>query len=36
MIEWFIAFINRNKDNYTLDWFRGQIIIFESIDEMRK
>jgi len=36
IIQWFTTFINRNKDNFTLDWLRGQKLTFESIYEMRK
>ena len=36
IIQWFSTFINRNKDNFTLDWLRGQKLTFESIYEMRK
>ncbi len=36
IIQWFSLFININKDNFTLDWFRGQKLTFESIYEMRK
>ncbi len=32
IIQWFTTFIN----NFTLDWFRGQKLTFESIHEMRK
>ena len=36
IIQWFSIFINRKKDNFTLDWLRGQKLTFESIYEMRK
>lgn len=36
IVQWFTTFINRNKDNFTLDWLRGQKLTFESIYEMRK
>jgi len=36
IIQWFTTFINRNEDNFTLDWLRGQKLTFESIYEMRK
>jgi len=36
IIQWFTTFINRNKDNFTLDWLRGQKLTFEGIFEMRK
>jgi len=36
IIQWFSLFINRNKDNFTLDWLRGQKLTFESSYEMRK
>ena len=36
IIEWFTTFIDRNKDNFTLDWLRGQKLTFEIIYEMRK
>jgi len=36
IIQWFTTFINRYKDNFTLDWLRGKKLTFESICEMRK
>ena len=36
IIQWFTTFINSNKENFTLEWLRGQKLTFESICEMRK
>jgi len=36
IIQWLTTFINRNKDNFTLDWLREQKLIYEPIYEMRK
>jgi len=36
IVDWFTNFVNENKDNFTLDWLRGQKLTFESVNEMRK
>ena len=36
IIQGFTTFINRNKDNFTLDWLRGHNLTFESTYKMRK
>ena len=36
IINWFIKFLQRNKDNFPLDWLRGQKLTFESVNEVRK
>lgn len=36
MILWFKEYVEKNRDNYTLDWLRGQKLTFESVNEMRK
>ncbi len=36
LIDWFKKYITENKQNFTLDWLRGQKLTFESVNEMRK
>lgn len=36
IIDWFTKYIIENKQNFTLDWLRGQKLTFESVNEMRK
>ena len=36
IIDWFIKYLTKNKQNFTLDWLRGQKLTFESVNEMRK
>ena len=36
MILWFKEYIEKNRENFTLDWLRGQKLTFESVNEMRK
>jgi uncharacterized protein with PIN domain len=31
LIEWFKKYISENKNNFPLDWLRGQKLTFESI-----
>lgn len=34
--DYIAHYIIENKDNFTLDWLRGQKLTFESVNEMRK
>ncbi len=36
MIQWLKEYIEKNQNNFTLDWLRGQRLTFESVNEMRK
>ena len=36
IVDWFTKYIIENKQNFTLDWLRGQKLTFESVNEMRK
>lgn len=36
IIDWFTKYLTKNKQNFTLDWLRGQKLTFESVNEMRK
>lgn len=36
MIQWLKDYMEENKDNFTLDWLRGQKLTYESVNEMRK
>ena len=36
LVEWFKQFKTENKDNFPVDWLRGQKLTFESVNEMRK
>ena len=36
IIDWFKSYLIKNKQNFTLDWLRGQKLTFESVNEMRK
>jgi len=36
IINWFTKYLVVNKENFTLDWLRGQKLTFESVNEMRK
>ena len=36
IIDWFKNYLIENKQNFTLDWLRGQKLTFESVNEMRK
>lgn len=36
IIDWFTKHLTENKQNFTLDWLRGQKLTFESVNEMRK
>jgi hypothetical protein len=35
-IDWFINFMKKNGDNFTLDYLRGKKMEFEAVNEMRK
>ena len=36
IVDWFTKYLTENKQNFTLDWLRGQKLTFESVKEMRK
>ena len=36
IINWISKFIRKNEKQYTLDFLRGQKLIYETINEMRK
>jgi len=36
IINWITGFIKENEKQYTLDFLRGQKLIYETINEMRK
>ena len=36
IIDWLKNYLIKNKQNFTLDWLRGQKLTFESVNEMRK
>lgn len=36
IIDWFMRYLTKNKQNFTLDWLRGQKLTFESVNEIRK
>lgn len=36
IINWISRFIKENEKQYTLDFLRGQKLIYETINEMRK
>lgn len=33
---WLTDYIIENKDNFVLDWLRGQKLTFETVNEIRK
>jgi len=36
MCDYIAKYIVENKQNFTLDWLRGQKLTFESVNEIRK